>query len=193
MSLNNMISKQKFWEQIECAIDTFCIFPYGLRAWKHFLLIIDLKVVCTAKDIKKVNPASQSKQTLSQNISIIWVKIKYYVVKNYFCWVQCADHVMKWQQSIIFKAKLTIRILCWPVTTFWGSSWALQGLKGGSKMSPEHLVPVIRQKIFKGVSVVETLMYTVVLRKNQNLRLMCQNLTGMTYLQFLWPQCFFIT
>ena len=57
----NMISKQKFWEQIECAIDTFCIFPYGLWTWKHFLLIMALKVVCTAKVIKKVNPASQSK------------------------------------------------------------------------------------------------------------------------------------
>ena len=59
-AVNNMISKQKFWEQIDCAIDTFCIFPYGLWTWKHFLLIMALKVVCTAKVIKKVNPASQS-------------------------------------------------------------------------------------------------------------------------------------
>ena len=65
-----MISKQKFWEQIECAIDTFCIFPYGLWTWKHFLLIMALKV------IKKVNPASKSKQTLSQNILIIWIKVE---------------------------------------------------------------------------------------------------------------------
>ena len=31
------------------------------------------------------------------------------------------------------------------------------------------------------------------LRKNQNLILVCPNLTGMTYLQFFWPEYFFIT
>ena len=38
-------------------------------------------------------------------------------------------------------------------------------------------------------------MYFVIryLRKNQNMRLVCQNLTGRTYLQLFWPQCFLIT
>ena len=124
------------------------------------VLIINLKVVCTAKVIKKVNPASQISKlwviaSLSQNISIICVKIKHYVIKHDFllgamCW-SCPEMTT----NLWFLKLSLLKLLCWPVTTFWGSSWALQGLKGGSKMSPEHLVPVIWQKIYKRVSAVK--------------------------------------